>query len=160
MRLFILVLKSASVEEKHYCDIPTMSRLCCKVVAFVFLATLWEHSLPANCKRLTLGILLPFDNLGNFEVDNLKLAKYYAGVIPYTIDLINKNKSILPNHNLTFIWRDTSCTIDNGLQGVVEQWRSGADVFIGLGCNCEEPVRLASALGLPIISNVSKCYRS
>ena len=140
-------------KTRKQCEIRTMG-VYFKIVAFVFLATILAHSL-SDCEVLTLGILLPFDNLGNFEAHNLKLAKYYAGIIPYTIDLINKNKSILPNHNLTYIWRDTSCTIDNGLQGIAEQWKKGVDVLIGLGCNCEEPVRLASALGLPVISNVS-----
>lgn len=129
-----------------------------RIVWFAFLTTL-AYSF-GNCDNLTLGILLPFENIDEFEADNLKLAKYYAGVIPYTIDLINRNKSILPNHTLNFIWKDTACKADYALKGMVDQWKEKADVFIGLGCHCEQPARLASALGLPVISNVSTCYIS
>jgi hypothetical protein len=110
----------------------------------------------ANCnaRNITLGILLPFKTDSDFLSDNRQHARYYAGMIPYAINSINGDPNLLSNHTLNFIWQDTECRTDKALRGMVQQWIERVDAYIGLGCFCEEPARLASALGLPVISNV------
>ena len=68
-----------------------------RIVGFAFLTTLYSVW---SCGNLTLGILLTFENMDEFKVGSLKLAKYDDWIIPKTIDLINKNKSILTNRTL------------------------------------------------------------
>ena len=110
-----------------------------------------------NCssKRITLGVLLPFESERSFLADNRQQARYYAGMIPYVINIINNDPNLLANHTLDYIWKDTECETNKALLGIVEQWWRKVDVFIGLGCDCEEPARLTSALKLPAISSVS-----
>ena len=110
-----------------------------------------------ECRNFTLGIILPVENFNNFEADDQKAARYYLGVIPYTVDRVNKDRKILANHTLQYIWNDTGCKVDNALRIMSQQrWEKKADAFIGLGCHCELPARLSSALNLPTITHVSK----
>lgn len=126
------------------------------IFAAAFLEAMFRKRSFVNCGReITLGILLPFENDGDYRSDNLQQAKYYAGMIPYAINIINKDPNLLSNHTLRFVWKDTECRTDKALKGMAQQWSENVDAFIGLGCFCEEPARLASALGLPVVSNVS-----
>ncbi len=122
------------------------------IFAALFLSRFYVN---CNARNITLGILLPFKTDGDFLSDNRQQARYYAGMIPYAINTINNDPNLLPNHTLSFIWKDTECRTDKALRGMVQQWSENVDGFIGLGCFCEESARLASSLGLPVISNVS-----
>jgi hypothetical protein len=128
---------------------------------FFFTATL-RTRFYVNCRagKITLGILLPFETAGDFLSDNRQWTKRYAGMIPYAINTVNNDPNLLPNHTLSFVWKDTECRTDKALRGMAQQWSENVDAFIGLGCFCEESARLASALRLPVVSNVSYIYKS
>ena len=125
------------------------------VSAFVVVAFWSLFGSSCATTNITLGILLPFRASAVFTKDTRQQAKYYAGIIPYAIDIINKDPSLLLNHTLRYIWNETECKTEKALKGMVQQWSRKVDAFIGLGCFCEVPARLASALGLPVISHVS-----
>ncbi|XP_028406591.1 receptor-type guanylate cyclase Gyc76C-like [Dendronephthya gigantea] len=132
----------------------TIRWISASVFFLVLLSSRFEASSSAN--NITLGILLPFKTHGVFTKDNLPQAKYYAGIIPYAIDIINKDPHLLPNYTLRYIWNETECDTEKALKGMVQQWTRKVDAFIGLGCFCEVPARVASALELPVISHLCK----
>ena len=128
------------------------------IVSF-FAVLLSQFFAYCNARNITLGILLPFKTDSGFLSDNRQQARYYAGMIPYAVNTINSDPNLLSNHTLNFIWKDTECRTDKALRGMVRQWTKKVDAFIGLGCYCDEPARLASALRLPVISNVRHWIR-
>ena len=124
-------------------------------VVFSLATVLTRFYLNCSAREIKLGILIPFNESIDYIADNRQQAKYYAGMIPYAINKINKDPNLLPNHNLSFVWNDTKCKTENALREMTQQWRDGVDAFIGLGCYCDTPAELASALRLPVISHVS-----
>lgn len=124
-------------------------------MVFSLATVLTRLYLYCSAREIKLGILIPLKTDSDFASDNRQQARYYAGIIPYAINKINKNLNLLANHTLSFVWKDTECKTEKSLRGMAEQWSEGVDAFIGLGCYCDEPARLATALGLPVISHVS-----
>lgn len=127
-------------------------------VVFSLAMVLTRFYLKCSAREIKLGILIPFNKGNDYISDNRQQAKYYAGMIPYARDIVNNDPNLLPNDTLSFVWNDTECKTENALREMAHQWRDDVDAFIGLGCYCDEPARLASALGLPIISHVSSGY--
>ncbi|XP_031553753.1 guanylate cyclase 32E-like [Actinia tenebrosa] len=107
----------------------------------------WKES---RARQVKLGVLLPWSG-------SWPLAQRMAEVIPRTIEDINRNKSLLGNNNLTFVWRDTRNQASQGLWAMVDLWKNEnllVDAFIGpvFSVICEPCGLLAERLNLPMIS--------
>lgn len=117
------------------------------VLVGLVLSGIWKES---HARQIKLGVLLPWSG-------SWPLAQRMAEVIPKTIENINRNRSLLGNNNLTFVWRDTRNLASQGLWAMVDLWKnetSLVDAFIGpvFSVICEPCGLLAERLNLPMIS--------
>lgn len=87
-----------------------------------------------------------------------KQGRVISGAISYAIELINNDTDILPEHRLQLIWGDTMADTLIGTRLLTDQWRQGANVFIGLEDSCSVEAKVAAAWNLPMISYVSCRY--
>ena len=78
-----------------------------------------------------------------------------SGAVKYAIDQINKDPTILPNHQLELVWGDMKAERILSVNLLTEMWRNGAVAFIGPEDSCDTEALLASAWNLPMISYVS-----
>lgn len=85
------------------------------------------------------------------------LGNSYAHALTIAIDDVNSDSTILPGHNLTYSWSDSS-DVDVMLQTMnrfASNRQKSIDVFIGPASNCQAPVKIAERLNVPMISYVS-----
>lgn len=80
-----------------------------------------------------------------------------AAAIPIAVEDINNDTSILPNHELQFVFGNTNCSSLTALPIVMNFWaanKRNVDAFIGGGCNhvCEYISLLAGKWKLPVVS--------
>ena len=65
-------------------------------------------------------------------------------------------RQILPGYDIEWIWRDSQCEPNRGMQMAVDMWASvqDLDAIIGDGCSnvCQPVSLLAAAWGIPMIS--------
>ena len=101
--------------------------------------------------NITIGLILPY-KVGS---TGLLPGKSYAAAMTIAVDRINKDPTLLPGINLSFIWDDSECLEEKSIQAFIRQWEKKVDGFIGFGCKCFTQGRMAAALNLPIISHVS-----
>ncbi len=112
--------------------------------------------------EVVLGLLIPYNVTGAADLSGYSGGEYYAAAFLLAIDDINKDKTLLPNIFLNYVWNDTMCLDDLAIRNQIWQHcsyqgkeRKGVDAFIGTGCKCGTVVKNAGALNLPIISHVS-----
>ncbi|GMR36337.1 hypothetical protein PMAYCL1PPCAC_06532 [Pristionchus mayeri] len=75
-----------------------------------------------------------------------------SGALEVAIREINADPSILPNHTLSYIFRNTCGDEKISTGYFMEHWKQGAKVFIGPEMNCRTEAIMAAAQNLPIIS--------
>jgi len=80
-----------------------------------------------------------------------------AAAIPIAVEDINNDTTILPNHELQFVFGNTNCSSLTALPIVMNFWaanKRNVDAFIGGGCNhvCEYISLLAGKWKLPVVS--------
>ena len=80
-----------------------------------------------------------------------------AAAIPIAIEDINNDSSLLPNHELQFVFGNTNCSHRSALPLVMNTWverKRNVDAYIGGGCNrvCEYISLLAGKWNLPVVS--------
>ena len=128
-----------------------------KVGIVTFLTAIFV-SMPTD-GNLTIGLILPY-KLSSGSNQN-RPGEYYASAMTIAVDNINKDPTLLPGINLSFIWADSECDEEKSIEALIHQREKGVHAFIGFGCKCFTQARMAAALNLPIISHVSKnniCY--
>lgn len=108
-----------------------------------------------NVTNITVGYLT-VDRTLNFMRG--KQGRVISGAISYALELINNDTTILPSHRLNLIWGDTMADTLVGTRLLTDQWRKGAQVFIGLEDSCSVEAKVAAAWNLPMISYVSLAY--
>ncbi|XP_033122599.1 atrial natriuretic peptide receptor 3-like [Anneissia japonica] len=100
---------------------------------------------------VVLGVLLPYT--GSWPI-----GPKIASAAAIAVDDIQKDKSLLQNRSIGFIWNDTHCDAGDGLYEVVDFWSHESVLhlhgFIGGGCDsvCEPTGLLSAAWNLPMIS--------
>ena len=114
-----------------------------------------------------LGLFVPISYNTFTDFDNTKSGQAYAHALTIAIDDVNNDPNILPGHNLTYSW--TNSTDKNEvLRAMYQKYISPnaendnttrtvpkVDVFIGPAFNCTAPAKVAQAFNIPIISYVS-----
>ena len=127
-------------------------RLMICVVPFL---TALPFSAPTD-GNLTIGLILPY-KLSTGDVQN-RPGDHYAAAMTIAVDNINKDPTLLPGINLSFIWADSECEEEKSIEEFMRQWEKRVDAFIGIGCKCFTQARMAAALNLPLISHVRMAY--
>lgn len=104
---------------------------------------------------VTLGFLLPYNVSANVSTGSAESGKHYASALVLAIEAVNNDSSLLPGHQITFVWNDTQCNEELSLKAMLYQLEKGVQAFIGPGCTCEAQARLAAAANIPMVSYVS-----
>lgn len=104
--------------------------------------------------EISMGFLLPYSVSANNSAASAS-AKDYASALPLAVETVNNNSSLLPGHQITFVWNDTQCDEDISIKSMLYLLEKGVQVFIGPGCTCATQAKLAAASNVPMISYVS-----
>ena len=109
----------------------------------------------AEKREYRLGLLIPYSTVIPHQSDDFNRGENYAAAMTIAVERLNADPTLLPDYNVTFVWKDTKC---NELTAVHEQFNqinSGVQAFIGPGCYCQTAARNAAAFNMPMISFVS-----
>lgn len=104
---------------------------------------------------ITVGFLLPYNVSTNVFGASVLSANEYASALPLAVETVNNDSSLLPAHQITFVWNDTQCDEEISVKAMLYQLEKGVQVFIGPGCTCETQAKLAAAANVPMVSYVS-----
>lgn len=104
---------------------------------------------------ITVGVLLPFNISANASSASVLSANKYASAVPLAVERVNNESSLLPTHQITFVWNDTQCDEEISVKAMLHQLERGVQAFIGPGCSCETQAKLAAAANIPMVSYVS-----
>ncbi|KAK3705058.1 hypothetical protein QZH41_009322, partial [Actinostola sp. cb2023] len=110
----------------------------------------WPSGVVQGKNIVTIAALAPMT--GEWDV-----GRTTAAAIPIAVEDINNDKSLLPLHELQFVFGNTNCSSVTALPLVMNLWaakRRNVDAFIGGGCNhvCEYISLLAGKWNLPVVS--------
>ena len=105
---------------------------------------------------IALGFLLPYNVTANLTYGALPQGREYASALLLAIEAITNDSSLLPGHQVTFVWNDTQCNEEISVKAMLYQMDQGVQGFIGPACTCEMQAKLAAAFSIPMISYVSK----
>ena len=108
---------------------------------------------------VTLGVLLPYNASTNVSTGSPLSGKRYASALVLAVETVNNDSSLLPGHQITFVWNDTHCNEELSLKAMLYQLEKGVQAFIGPGCTCETQARLAAAVNIPMLSYVSTTWK-
>lgn len=90
--------------------------------------------------------------LGTFSYEG-GIAKLIAGAIPYAVDVVNKNKDLLPNHTLNYEICDTGdLNSPTAIQKMTFLKQRNVVGFIGPDHSCGCEASIASAWNIPMIT--------
>lgn len=104
---------------------------------------------------VTLGFLLPYNVSANVSTGFAQSGKQYASALVLAVEAVNNDSSLLPGHQITFVWNDTQCNEELSLKAMLYLLEKGVQAFIGPRCTCETQARLAAAANIPMVSYVS-----
>ena len=89
--------------------------------------------------------------------DDSEFGKSYAHGLTIAIDAVNNDSTILPGHQLTYSWVDS--TDGDAVLRTINRTNffenESIDVFIGPASKCHTPAKIAEALNIPMLSYVS-----
>ena len=104
---------------------------------------------------ITVGFLLPYNVSANVSSASVLPANEYASALLLAVETVNNDSSVLPEHQITFVWNDTQCDEETSVNAMLYQLEKGVQAFIGPGCTCETQAKLAAARNVPMVSYVS-----
>lgn len=106
-------------------------------------------------KEYKLGLLIPYENVDFLIRNTYYSGQKYAAAITLAVKDINERKDLLPNDNLTFVWKDTKCNEFTTLRHQINMIHRNLTAFIGPGCHCKMAAKNAAAFNKTMISYVS-----
>lgn len=112
-------------------------------------------TLQPEASVITLGFLLPYNATANISTGPLALGKYFASALLVAVEAITNDSTLLPGHQVTFVWNDTQCNEEISVKAMLYQLDKGVQGFIGPACMCETTAKLAATFNIPMISYVS-----
>ena len=139
-----------------------LNLLC--ITGVVFVLTISPCSTEAKQRSLQvkteirLALLYPFPEKNITDITDILQLTPFVGAFELARQAVLNASSLLPSISLPLIWNDTKWSSSVALRALTEQWRSGADAFIGPGNYqgfCNTSARLAAAWNLPLVSYVS-----
>lgn len=141
--LLCVVKQSISLHEENMKTILSF-------LFVVFLSCFLQCRMAMAKEIVTIAALAPMT--GEWDV-----GRTTAAAIPIAVEDINNDTSLLPNHDLQFVFGNTNCSSLTALPIVMNFWaaqKRNVDAFIGGGCNhvCEYISLLAGKWNLPVVS--------
>ena len=136
-----------------YARSSNCNKLCLHALFILTLLTLQP-----TAANVTLGFLLPHNATTNASVGALAPGNHYSSALLLAIAAVKKDSSLLPGHQVTFVWNDTQCNEEAAVKAMIHQMGKGVQGFIGPACTCETTAKLAGAFNIPMISYVSTVY--
>jgi len=101
---------------------------------------------------ITLGFLLPYNATANISTGPLALGKDFASALLVAVEAITNDSTLLPGHQVTFVWNDTQCNEEISVKAMLYQLDKGVQGFIGPACMCKTTAKLAATFNIPMIS--------
>eukprot|EP00795_Rhopilema_esculentum_P009034 gene9034-16677_t len=81
----------------------------------------------------------------------------YATAFQIAVDDVNRNSSLLPNHEIKFVFNDSTVDEANALMAVYKQLNGmNVSALVGLGWFCHSVSTIATAVDVPVISHYCK----
>ena len=138
-----------------YASSSNCNKLCLRVLFILTLLTLQP-----TAADVRLGFLLPQNATTNASVGALAPGNVYASALLLAIGAVTNDSTLLPGHQVTFVWNDTQCSEEVAVKAMIHQMGRGVQGFIGPACSCETTAKLAAAFNIPMISYVSTPYKA
>ena len=124
-------------------------------VIIVFLIVINSLALAEKKREYKLGLLIPFTTVRPHLANDFNKGESFAAAMTIALEKINADPTLLPDYNLTFVWKNTKCDELIAVREQLNQINSGVRAFIGPGCNCQTAARNAAAFNMTMISYVS-----
>lgn len=121
----------------------------------VFLVLINAVTLAEKKREYKLGLLIPFKTVIPRFSNDYNRGESFAAAMTIAVERLNAHPTLLPEHNLTFVWNDTICNELVAVREQLNQINSGVQAFIGPGCNCQTAARNAAAFNMTMLSYVS-----
>lgn len=106
-------------------------------------------------REYKLGLLIPFKTVIPRFSNDYNKGESFAAAMTIAVERLNAHPTLLPEHNITFVWKDTTCDELVAVRDQLNQINSGVQAFIGPGCNCQTAARNAAAFNMTMLSYVS-----
>ena len=124
-------------------------------VIIVFLIVINSLALAEKKREYKLGLLIPYTTVLPHLANDFNKGESFAAAMTIALEKINADPTLLPDYNLTFVWKNTKCDELIAVREQLNQINSGVRAFIGPGCNCQTAARNAAAFNMTMISYVS-----
>lgn len=124
-------------------------------VIIVFLIVMNSLALAERKREYKLGLLIPYTTVIPHLANDFNRGESFAAAMTIALEKINADPTLLPDYNLTFVWKNTKCDELIAVREQLNQINSGVRAFIGPGCNCQTAARNAAAFNMTMISYVS-----
>ncbi|XP_031556270.1 atrial natriuretic peptide receptor 1-like [Actinia tenebrosa] len=119
---------------------------------FLAIVIFFLTSSHAYGKEYKLGLLIPYENVDFIIRNSYFVGQKYAAAITLAVKDVNERKDLLPNDNLTFVWKDTKCNEFTTLRHQINMIHDNLTAFIGPGCHCKMAAKNAAAFNKTMIS--------
>ena len=124
-------------------------------VIIVFLIMMNSLALAEKKREYKLGLLIPYTTVLPHLENDYNKGESFAAAMTIALEKINADPTLLPDYNLTFVWKNTKCDELIAVREQLNQINTGVRAFIGPGCNCQTAARNAAAFNMTMISYVS-----
>jgi hypothetical protein len=161
---------SETLSKLINCDFLPFSTVWCFIVCF----KIWQTMTRTPFLLLTFLQLSTAYHMGFYiplidgRENDVNSGRAYAHALTIAIDDVNNDPSILPGHNLTYSWTNSTDSSEvlrsmyqkyisplNVTCGAQPTPNTPVDVFIGPADSCTAPAKVAQAFNIPMISYVS-----
>ena len=112
-------------------------------------------------EKLIIGLILPYTLYCQdqcyieLNVEFPTSGSQYAAAFKIAVDEVNKNPTLLPNHEISFVYNNTNLYDNVSVKAMYWQVNSmNVTALIGLGWHCFPLASIATALNIPVISQV------
>ena len=124
-------------------------------VIIVFFIVMNSLAVAEKKREYKLGLLIPYTTVIPHLANDFNKGESFAAATTIALERINADPTLLPDYNLTFVWKNTKCDELIAVREQLNQINSGVRAFIGPGCNCQTAARNAAAFNMTMISYVS-----
>lgn len=111
---------------------------------------------------LKIGWVLPYSFYCEDMCNEQKpsMGSTYAAAFKIAVEQINRNKSLLPNHHIEFVYSDSKLKENETITAVYRQLEyMNVTALVGFGWFCHSISQIASGVNVPVISYVSVFVR-
>lgn len=119
----------------------------------------WQNVTKTNKNILKIGLILPYTFYCGDKCNQIAPSQdgqSFAAAFKIAVDQINRNNSLLPRHEIVFVYTDSKLRELDAIEAVYSQInRMNVSAIVGLGWFCHTISAIATAVRVPVISYVS-----